>query len=721
MSLSNDSAAPPVPLPPLPDEALVPLEAPDPDDAIEPDVAALAASIVDSSPASPPQAATSKHASEALEQVHPGFVIESPLHCVHPTGISPKRTARPRSWQLRAPSVMRLGARAAPAVVRRQEQSGSTTRCVLRWVVAVPRLLVPIASLALAACAGDESQPAPALPRCSDPLEIALADGSCVRPGIPRDGCAPGFVHDGQYGCDAILPPEPCPRGLMAVPGDGECRPVMPCGEGRWGDIVRDATTEHVDAAYQGGQSDGSEARPWTTIAEAVVAAAPGALVAVAAGSYVENVVVSFKPVRIEGVCPARVAITGTSQAIGICPAAALCIHSGADGTEVRGVSLGGEGIGVTLSGVEQVLIDKVHVRDCAWRGFDVEDFVGVTSLTVRGSLVEQNHDTGILLASSDARLEGSVVRSTLPRTADQSGGRGIEILGACALTPTGAVCDAARRASATIIGSLVEQNHEAGVVAVGSDLQVDATVVRSTLPRATDQKYGDGFHIHLGCSDSGAGLVCDPAVRANATVTGSLIERSHDVGLFVGGSDASVERTVVRDTLPSAADGLKGRGIGIQLACVATPMGLTCDPAARSSVTMTASLVEQSYDAGIFVAGSDAHLEGLVVRATVPRASDGLFGDGVAVVTVDAAGVATLSKSRIENSARAGVVSFGAQIALGSTHGQCNAFEIAAEPYEGRDPVFEDRGDNMCGCPGPDGPCQAVSAGLQPPEPLAQ
>jgi hypothetical protein len=61
----------------------------------------------------------------------------------------------------------------------------------------------------------------------------------------------------------------------MAVPGETACRPVMPCAQGRWGDIPVDGATEHVDGSYAGGQSDGSDARPWTTIGEAVSAAAP--------------------------------------------------------------------------------------------------------------------------------------------------------------------------------------------------------------------------------------------------------------------------------------------------------------------------------------------------------------------------------------------------------------------------------------------------------------
>ena len=76
------------------------------------------------------------------------------------------------------------------------------------------RRFVPLAAL-LIGCAADDTEPAPPQPTnlvsCADPLELLLPDGSCIRPGIPPDGCAEGFEHDGEYGCEPILPAEPAP------------------------------------------------------------------------------------------------------------------------------------------------------------------------------------------------------------------------------------------------------------------------------------------------------------------------------------------------------------------------------------------------------------------------------------------------------------------------------------------------------------------------------
>ena len=123
---------------------------------------------------------------------------------------------------------------------------------------------------------------------------------SCLPAGIPS--CAAGFVGDDTGGCVAILPNTACASGTMALPGETACRPVTPCGEGTWGEIPVDAGTRHVDPSF-GGLGDGSAGAPYTTIAAAVAAAPPGALIALAAGDYHEQVRVE-KPLTLWGRCP---------------------------------------------------------------------------------------------------------------------------------------------------------------------------------------------------------------------------------------------------------------------------------------------------------------------------------------------------------------------------------------------------------------------------------
>lgn len=168
----------------------------------------------------------------------------------------------------------------------------------------------------------------------------------------------------------------------------------------------------------------------------------------------------------------------------------------------------------------------------------------------------------------------------------------------------------------------------------------------------------------------------------------------------------------------PRASDQQLGRGVNVQLPC--TPQGV-CDPGIPASATLVRSLVEQSHEFGVFVAGSVTTLDTTVVSHTLAKAADDLSGDGLAVTSEIGPASATVLGARIEESARAGVSSFGASVSLASTRIGCAAFDLDGEPFEARAFSFEDRGGNICGCPSSEGPCTVVSVGLEPPEPLTQ
>lgn len=686
---------------------------------------------------------------------------------------------------------------------------------------------------------------------------------SCQPAGVPAELCAEGFEPDGKMGCEPILPAEPCPAGQMAVPGESACHPVMPCGAGRWGDIPADATTIYVDGSYPGADSDGTAAKPWTTVSEAVAAAPANALVAIGAGSYVEDVVVD-KPLHIWGVCPEQVELAGTTEGY----AALFFYGPGATGSEVRGLALTGDKLGILIVGAEDVVVEQVWVHDALRHGISFEDALGPTSGTVRQALLEQNHETGVLVRASavtiervvvrgtlpnlgnqtggqgiysdanpetgapataivrssvvednhetgvsvgsDATLEGLVVRGTLPRQSDQEGGRGLHI------QPTGAPMTAIVRSSliegnhdagvgiaganatlegvvvrgtlprassqaggwgilidvdpytdaaaiAVVRSSLVEQNQYAGV-AIASDATLEGVLVRGTLPQASDQSGGAGIIMQaypgsppgtavirgsvvdqnhevgvmvagwhatidgvvvrdtsarLSDQETGYGMSIQPDADTGALTTAlvrsSLVERSHEVGISVVGSEATFEGVVVRDTLSRATDQAHGWGIAIQAADTGAPV----------AATLRSSLVENNHIFGVMVQGAHATIDALAVRNTLPRASDGAYGDGVVVVSLilesgpAVAGSAEITSTRIEQSARAGLASFGAHVAVGRSALACNAFALDGEELDGFAYSFEDLGDNGCGCPEPTEVCVAQSSNLAPPEPF--
>jgi hypothetical protein len=642
-------------------------------------------------------------------------------------------------------------------------------------------------ALALVGCTEEGTvgthDPAPGPASCDDPAEIALPSGDCIRPGVGVDGCAAGFEHDGMHGCTPILPPDDCPPGLMAVPGDAACRAVMECGSGKWGDIPVDATTEYVDANYGGGDSDGSEAKPWVTLAEAYAAAEAGAVLALAAGDYSGGLEIRVKPVRVWGVCPEQVTIRGAAAPA--CGLVGLCFLDGAHGSEVGGVTLTGTGSGVGMSDVTAVVIDRVRMFANSGRGVTAESTRGPVGFTlrdslvesntdygvsamgtdmlmertvvrdtapepsgefgvgvnvqvlcyndqcypdqpsraeIRGSLVERNHEFGIFVSGSEAIVEGTVVRGTLPHAGVQRNGRGITARPSCLRLAGVLSCDVDTSSLLAVSGSLFEDNHGAGIQAIGSQVSVERTVVRRTKALVDSQVGGQGISASLMCFDDGIEDGCRPGTGADLQVRESTLEESQHLGLSISASTATLDAVVIRSTAPRALDGLSGRGLSVQMSCVDTDDGSqVCDPLARSSATVTRSLIDSQFDVGVFVGGADLVLDSSVVRATAVQ-TDGLFGDGIAVLTREGASASVEATNvAIHDSARAGLASFGGAVALERSHVVCAGFSLFGEDRAEFTFAFDDRGDNLCGCPQPNEACKLATTALEPPQASAE
>jgi hypothetical protein len=633
-----------------------------------------------------------------------------------------------------------------------------------------PRTSIVAWFVLLPGCTVDETAlpPAPPVASC-EALELTLPDGSCVRPGMRPDDCAEGFVHDGEYGCVPTLPSEACSAGMMAVPGESACRPVMPCAEGTWGDIPIEPSTEHVDRAYTGGSSDGSAMHPWTTISDAIEAAADGAIVAIARGRYTESPYVYQKRVRLWGVCPDEVSVSAPRTQADL----AGLIVDGGHGTEVHALALDGGAVGLGVASSENVLADRLWVHDQSGWGILVEDILDPTSLTLVDSLVERATEIGVGVTRADLNVEASVVRAVRPRPSDQSGGRGIHAQVRCSSTgcdasnratlrvrrslvqdnhevgisvmssdasiegtvvmgtrprPSGLImgrglvvqfacaaegnCDAGARSIAHLAGSMIEGNHDSGVLVVASSIDIETTVVRGTQPRLADGAFGRG----IGVQDCSADAECLSDVPAHATLKRSLVEKNHEFGLMFGGVEASLDGVVVRDTLPDASTATWGRGIHIQRhAATGT----------RSRLDLIGSLIERNHELGVYVFATDARIESTVVRATEPRELDGRFGDGLAAYGDAEQATVEVVRTQIKNSARAGLANFGTFVALSGVAIECAKFDLEGEhtvtPEEVFKFVLEDRGGNRCGCPDADVECVYVSTGIEAPEPLVE
>ncbi len=741
--------------------------------------------------------------------------------------------------------------------------------------------IVAIATIALAASAvvacHASATPPPAATCAID--EVAQDDGTCLAPGVPPAMCAAGFVADGQGGCVATLPPADCPDGTMAVPGQTTCTAVGPtepptcaagalalpgeaachaiedCGAAPWGAIPVDATTQHVDLAYAGGASDGSATKPWTRIQAAIDAAAPGAVIAIAAGRYAESLTASAKPVKLWGRCPSLVSVATSAGASAFTLAAPA-----AAGSELHGLSLTGDGAGVTVAagaGASGAALDHVWIHDTTGRGVDALSAISITQslieattgdgvhvegapvvvraslirgvkpqsddgsygcgigahvgagVELHGSVLEGCHTAGLLAVSSDATVDGSVIRDTQAEVSDTSFGHGIEF------NTIPAPGDAHR--TLAVSDTLVARSRTAGILIGGN---VGATLQRvrvtGTQPRPRDGKDGEGLTVTtLGLqagpptasvSDSlfehnqndgvlgqGSELVLTRVVvrdttadatallglgvamendratarRGKLTMSGSLVERNQVVGVFLEGSDGELEATLVRGTLPRASD--RHLGLGVQ---AGTP-GST--PSTQSTLTMRGCAILGNRSTGILVDDGQADIEATVVEATSARAADGAFGVGIVVQDLAAPFTATLSLraslvrgnryegvdvtngtatiertwidqtasslsdgsagdgigawaskvtvtgSRVTANARSGVLAFGSRITLATSRVACNAFDldgesaaIAPAPYS-----FDVSGGVACACGADASVCQVLSSNLQAPAQL--
>ncbi|XXY53625.1 right-handed parallel beta-helix repeat-containing protein [Sorangium sp. So ce269] len=521
-----------------------------------------------------------------------------------------------------------------------------------------------------------------AAPGCA-PGELATASG-CEPAGIPPDACGAGF-EPGDRACAPVLPPAACPAGTMAVPGETACREVAPCGDGTWGDIPVDAETQFVDGAYAGSDSDGTAMRPWPTIGEGLGAAAPGGLVAIAAGTYPEEVRVD-RPVRLRGRCPALVEIAGA----GAETVAAVLVGAGADAAEIRGVAVRSAGQGIAVTGARGVVVDEVWVAGAGAQGVRAYNEQGPAQLTVRGSLIEGARSVGVHSAGAELVVESSVVRGTSESggpgaganrgaggapasltlrasVVEQSRGAGVHVIAAEAIIEESVIRDSVavdadaagmgvfampntqgQPGHVTLRRSVVERNQEAGIWVQGSSAAVEETVVRDTRSYPDDLETGWGVYIAANLANS---------LRSEATLKRVVVEQSRYAGVAILGSDVSLDGLLVRDTLPRDED--QNHGVGLAVASSGQ---------LRGDVTARGSLFERSRSLGVFIEGADVTLEGVAVRRTLPRASDERFGRGIEVHARGGRSHLVLRSSLVEESVESGLTIFGSTATLEDT-----------------------------------------------------
>jgi len=459
---------------------------------------------------------------------------------------------------------------------------------------------------------------APRFDACSDG-QIATLGGGCRAVGVPADGCAKGFTHDGKGACTPVLPAK-CDPGMFARPGESTCRAIDECGTARYPTVTGAAL--YVDGAYAGTDSDGTEGKPYRTIA-AALARTDATTLAIAAGSYPGDLVVD-RAVQLIGVCSSKVEIAGVATGT---EAAAVTVRAAAS---LAHLSIAGPAHGVLVDNTT-VKLDALRVHDTGGAGVWIRrGAIG----TLGASLVEHGTDYGVVVTGATATIADSVVRGT----------KHVDVGVGVQANPSNTSTTAT---SVRIERSVLERNEGVAVRASGAPITIESSVIRDTLPHP-DGTWGVGGYaeVHPPSGQSGS-----------LSFVRSVVDKSRYFGVVANSSTVSLDRSVVRGTEPEVKRGTLGRGVAAQ--------GPT---KAIAKLVIRDSAILQNHEAGVDAVGAaDVLLERALIADT--RAI-GPSGAGVVALRLDKTGVApklAIADSTIERNAIAGVLAYGGVEVSGS------------------------------------------------------
>jgi len=379
---------------------------------------------------------------------------------------------------------------------------------------------------------------------------IPRLDTGCAPVGI--EGCDPMFLEDGR--CRVRM--AKCPAGTFASPQLGCVSIDGPagCGVGTWGALADLPGTLYVDGSADPAGADGSQAKPFTTIAAALAEVPSGGRIALAAGQYAEPLHIT-KPVSIAGRCASMVSITGTQSGNDL---PVIVWFEEAKGAALSGVRIHGDGVGVLLQ-FAKATIEDVHIDGASKYG--IFAFGKSAEAVVRRTLVEDLADgppgmpaTAIVAdGKSTVTLENSTIYHGL--TVGMAGLAGTALSGKGVLVEAtlGYGLGAEVQGNVSFEDSSFVSNRIVGLLA---DAPASVTLTRVVVEdTAIDQ-----------AADLGHGV----EVEAGATVEMSscIVSENDNVGIFVGGAltlresliegngKASPESTAAGMTVLGAASG---------------------------------------------------------------------------------------------------------------------------------------------------------------------
>ena len=403
--------------------------------------------------------------------------------------------------------------------------------------------------------------------------------------------------------------PADCPVGQIVLPGASFCGPVgTPCSADPWDTEAAAAFDAiFVDAGHPG-DGDGTRAAPFVSIREAMAAAPPGAVIALARGRYREAVIID-RGVTLWGGCAAETVIEAPDESM----EAATVTFAGDGG--LRGVQVTGPRPGVIIPSGARAELGGVAIAGAKYAGMRV--------------------DGGELDAS------GLVISDTVAPSSEGPHGLGLGV-------------NAGSRVS--LRGAVLIRNRMAAIWAREADVALEDVALVGTLMQRN------------GAEEAGAGLAFIGGVTATLRRVVLIDNRVVALAAFDDGTTLEVTDLVVTGTAPDS-NGRYGWGVDVAFGARAhldrlriesnTEIGLKAST--RSVVTVADAMVlgtragqEGRFGHGIAVQGG--------ATATINRALLG-GGEGVGLIAYDAATHVTVEDVRIvagTGTARGGIEGTG-------------------------------------------------------------
>ena len=197
---------------------------------------------------------------------------------------------------------------------------------------------------------------------------------------------------------------------------------------------------------------------------------------------------------------------------------------------------------------------------------------------TITDSLIKNNRVNGIRTLAASATLTRTIIQDTQPTLESKLTGYGMQV----------GFDEQGQPSEVNLVQCVIQGNHDAGVLVVGSKFSAKGTAIRNTKAEVKNQDGGFGVVV---MSPAGEGQ------RASLKLEDCYLTGNHEVSIVVNESDAIVHRSVIAATAKQKAGGVFGDGIQV--------FNKT------GKLTMTNSWVDRSDRTGVLFSGSSGSVSG--------------------------------------------------------------------------------------------------------------